>query len=98
MNIDEVYEGMKQRFQLNGFDILLIKTGGNIFVIENRCGHFGASLDNAKLDADSIRCSHHLAKFSLRDGRVLNEVVDDCDRLKIYDWKVENQQIIVSIS
>jgi len=97
MNIDKVYEGMKQRFQINGFDILLIKTGGNIYVIENRCGHFGATLDNAKIEKDTITCQHHLAKFSLLDGYVLNDFVEDCDKLKIYDWKVENQIITVSI-
>ena len=97
MNIADVFEGTKRRFQLNGLDILLIKTGGDIHVIDNHCGHFGASLDNAKLDEDSITCSHHLAKFSLEDGCVLNDVVEDCDRLKIYEWKVENQIIIACI-
>jgi len=97
MNIADVFEGTKRRFQLNGLDILLIKTGGDIYVIDNRCGHFGASLDNAKLDGDSITCSHHLAKFCLQDGHLMNDMVEDCDRLKIHDWKVENQIIILCI-
>lgn len=98
MNVDDIYDGMKQSFQFNEINLLLIKTGGNIYVIENRCGHFGASLDNGKLDIDSIRCNHHLARFSLLDGSVLNDVVDGCDKLKIFDWKVENQQLVVFIS
>lgn len=97
MNIDDVSDGMKRSFKVEGFDILLIKTGGKVYVVENRCGHFGESLDNAKLVEDTIRCNHHLAKFSLQDGQVLNNVVEACDSLKIFKWKVENQVIIVCI-
>jgi len=97
MKIDNLHEGAKHVFEVDGFEILLIKASGNIHVIENRCGHFGASLATGKLGVDCISCNHHFAKFSLSDGQVLNDVVEDCDRLKIYEWKIENQQIIVCI-
>ena len=97
ININDVVDDEIQTFKKNGFDILLVKTGGKIHVIENRCGHFQASLENAKLGKNDITCLHHFAKFSLEDGRVLNDVVEDCDNLKMFDWKLVEQIITVCV-
>ena len=95
---EDVFEGMKQSFDINGERLLLIKSNGNIFVIENSCGHFGESLNNARVEGKEITCNHHYVKFSLVDGSVKNNVVESCDKLKIHNWKIENQTIIALIS
>ena len=97
ININDVVDGEILTFEKNGFDILLVKTGGKIHVIENRCGHFQASLENAKLGKHEITCIHHFAKFSLENGKVLNDVVDECDQLKVFDWEIIDQIIIVNV-
>ena len=95
IHIDVLREGMKLSFKIDDLTILLIKTNGKIHVIENRCGHFGESLENGRLGKNDITCLHHSVKFNLEDGHVMNDVVEHCERLKILNWKLIGQLITV---
>jgi nitrite reductase/ring-hydroxylating ferredoxin subunit len=52
-------------------EILLAKVQGQIFAIDNACGHSGYPLNQGKLDGYVVTCRWHDAKFDVRSGAVL---------------------------
>ncbi len=93
--IDQISDGEKQEFELHGNCFLVIKYNENIHVIQNQCGHFGMPMDDGILEGDSITCTQHFVQFNLYSGEVMNQMVESCDSLRIYEWKIENQELII---
>ena len=52
-------------------EILLARVGGEVYAIDNACGHSGYPLDKGRLDGHVVTCHWHDAKFDVRTGEVL---------------------------
>jgi nitrite reductase/ring-hydroxylating ferredoxin subunit len=52
-------------------EILLAKVNGQIYALDNACGHSGYPLNKGKLDGYVVTCRWHDAKFDVRNGAVL---------------------------
>jgi nitrite reductase/ring-hydroxylating ferredoxin subunit len=52
-------------------EILLAKVQGQVYAIDNACGHSGYPLDQGKLDGYIVTCRWHDARFDVRSGAVL---------------------------
>jgi nitrite reductase/ring-hydroxylating ferredoxin subunit len=52
-------------------EVLLAKVQGEIYAIDNACGHSGYPLHQGKLDGYVVTCRWHDAKFDVRSGAVL---------------------------
>lgn len=65
-------EGEHQALPLLGEDILLLRRGGKVYAIEDRCSHRGTRLSMRPIcyTDDTITCWHHAITFNLSDGRV----------------------------
>jgi nitrite reductase/ring-hydroxylating ferredoxin subunit/uncharacterized membrane protein len=50
--------------------VLLVRHGGHLHALHDRCSHRGCSLADGKLDGEVIQCSCHGSRFSLRDGAI----------------------------
>jgi nitrite reductase/ring-hydroxylating ferredoxin subunit len=51
--------------------VMLVRTGGRVRALHDRCSHRGCSLAGAgKVDGDVFECGCHGSRFSLDDGRV----------------------------
>ena len=55
-----------------GLPVLLIKRGGEVFALENRCAHMGCPLALGSLDGDVLTCPCHDWRFDIRDGKFLD--------------------------
>lgn len=97
---DELLEGQMKSFPVNGTKVLLVKTNGSIYAVDNKCPHIGKPLDRGKLDGCVLECAFHHARFDLRTG---NNVGDAkifflkmrCKPAKTYAVKVEGNDILV---
>ncbi|MDX1812814.1 MAG: Rieske 2Fe-2S domain-containing protein, partial [Gammaproteobacteria bacterium] len=65
-------------------NFLVIVQDDSIFVIEDRCGHFGISLKNGEVKNQQIRCPGHGARFCLNTGELLNNMFENCDPLTVF--------------
>ena len=53
-------------------EILLAKVAGQIYAIDNACGHSGYPLDKGSLNGFVVTCRWHDAQFDVRSGAVLS--------------------------
>jgi len=77
-----------------GVGVLLVRTGGELFAIANKCAHMACPLEGGALEGDVITCPCHDWRFDVRSGRFL-----DAPELGIdtYATKVEDGKVLVQL-
>ena len=45
---------------------------GEFFALDNQCPHAGASLAHGEIEGDTVSCRIHYWRFSIRDGKYLD--------------------------
>ena len=68
---EDIPEGGMATTKTGTKEILLAKVAGQIYAIDNACGHSGYPLDQGSLDGFVVTCRWHDAQFDLRSGAVL---------------------------
>lgn len=74
----------------DGLRLLVIVGDDDLYVIEDRCGHFGVSLQKGRVENGEIRCPTHGARFDLSTGELVNDLFEDCDPINVYLWRKNN--------
>lgn len=54
-------------------DVLVVKTAGCVYALDNSCPHRGAALDDGVVRARTITCAAHGLRFDLASGRRLGQ-------------------------
>src|SRR5262249_53711870 len=75
--------------------VVLIRTGGEYFCIDDVCTHDGGPLSEGQLANHTIACPRHGAKFDIRTGKALTmpATVDTA----AHEVKVEGEDILVRL-
>jgi NADPH-dependent 2,4-dienoyl-CoA reductase/sulfur reductase-like enzyme/nitrite reductase/ring-hydroxylating ferredoxin subunit len=68
-------------------NVLLARSGGELFAIGASCSHYGGPLGDGVLTDDAVRCPWHHACFSIRTGEALHAPAIG----PIACWSVEQQ-------
>ena len=70
----DLVEGRPQAVQVQGVSVLLIRRGGRVLAMANRCTHRGGPLNEGSVltegGADCVECPWHGSRFTLEDGAV----------------------------
>ena len=85
-------EAELRRAQVRGVSVLLLKRGGRIFTLGEKCSHLGGPLAEGKLDGDSVVCPWHGSRFALEDGRVIDGPAvygQPCYETRVHDGRIE---------
>ena len=88
--LDELSDNCSISVNREQINFLIINQGGQLFVIEDRCGHFGISLKEGKIENGEIRCPAHGAKFDLETGDLKNDLFEECDPITVFLWRKNN--------
>ena len=77
-----------------GVGVLLVRAGGELFAIANKCAHMACPLEGGKLEGDVITCPCHDWRFDVRSGHFL-----DAPELRIgtFATKVEDGKVLVEL-
>ena len=83
MDESELEEGSMKLVTVEGTPVLLVKTKGQIFAIDNRCPHMGCGFSGGSLDGTVIICPCHDWRFDLKTGEYEEEKEIT---LTIFEW------------
>ncbi len=83
--------------KIQDMDLLLINQDSALYLIENKCGHFGISLADGQLKPKEIVCSGHSMSFSLETGEVLNRPYEVCDPIKTYEIVKKDGDLYINV-
>lgn len=87
-------EGAINLVSPKGVSIILIKRGGRIYALRNRCAHMSCTLAGGRLDGDTLQCPCHEWKFDITTGEFIaaREI-----KVQTYLCKSEDGQIRVQM-
>ena len=83
------------RVDADGVPVLLVRRAGDVYALGAICSHFGAPLEEGKLENGSIECSWHNSQFALQDGSV--KIGPATSPLPIYETRILNGKIQVKV-
>jgi nitrite reductase/ring-hydroxylating ferredoxin subunit/uncharacterized membrane protein len=58
--------------KVNGVDVMLVRSGGQIHAIADRCSHRGGPLHEGEVTGGTVVCPWHQSAFAIADGRVIH--------------------------
>lgn len=67
---DDLEEGKPTGVTVEETPVLLVRSGGQVQAMHDRCSHRGCLLSEGDLDGDAIVCKCHGSKFRLSDGSI----------------------------
>jgi nitrite reductase/ring-hydroxylating ferredoxin subunit len=67
----DLIEGELTQVRSDGVAILLVRRGGQVYALADRCTHRGGPLSDGDLDGGCVTCPWHGSVFDLRDGSVV---------------------------
>src|SRR5262245_29082073 len=94
-NLTELADPGKMLLEVEDRMVVLIRTVGEYFCIDDVCTHDGGPLSEGRLDDHTIACPRHGAKFDIRTGKALTmpATVDTA----AHEVKVEGENIYVRL-
>ena len=71
--LTDLADGEVKRFDLEGRRVAVVRIGGDVYAIGDRCSHADVSLSEGEVDADecTLECPQHGSAFDLRSGAAL---------------------------
>lgn len=91
---DEIPPGGLLRVEVEGTLVCLANVEGRIYAVSDECPHIGGALSDGELEGCMLTCPVHLARFDVRDGRVLRGPARD--DVPSYPVRVERGEVYVA--
>ncbi|MBX5459966.1 MAG: non-heme iron oxygenase ferredoxin subunit [Steroidobacteraceae bacterium] len=79
--------------EVDGYEIVIVRCGGQLHAVENRCTHDGESLSGAEVEDCEIICPRHFARFDLRTGEALTPPA--YEPIKTFNVREQDGRILV---
>ncbi|MBJ6726061.1 Rieske (2Fe-2S) protein [Geomesophilobacter sediminis] len=92
--VADVPDWGKKVVEVEGKELLLVKTKGQVYACETECPHQGAPMSGALVkEAGFISCQRHGYRFDLTTG--VCAAHPECDPLRIYPVEIRGDEIWV---
>ncbi len=97
-SVDDIPEDEPLRVDIDGHGALAVfRVDGEVYVMEDRCAHAGASLaDEGLLEGYVIECGWHEARFDIRSGEPLSGPCSTA--MKVYRVTLQDGGVMVDLS
>lgn len=95
VDLETLKSRKKMRVQYNNRYILLAWIDDQVFAIQDKCPHMGASLLPGRIEGEAIFCKDHNLGISLRSGEVVNESQADFLRLEQFSRSVKTFPVFI---
>lgn len=88
-------DGCVHRVVGDGEEIVLVRSGGELFALEDRCSHEDFPLSDGDADDGQIECVLHGSRFDLRTGKPVN--LPAVRPVKTFPVEVRDEGVFVQI-
>lgn len=68
---EELPDGVPTGVEVEGRQVLLYRTNGDLHALDNICSHASGVLSRGEIDGCVVECPLHGARFDLRDGHIV---------------------------
>jgi 3-phenylpropionate/trans-cinnamate dioxygenase ferredoxin component len=79
--------------EVDGYPVLVVRCGEEIFAVEDRCTHDGEPLAGGEIEACQLICPRHGSRFDLRSGEALTPPA--YEPVKIFPVRIEAGRVLV---
>lgn len=66
----ELAEGTPRRVEVGGVPVMVVRNGGHVYALADRCSHRGGPLSDGEVADGCVTCPWHGSRFRLEDGSV----------------------------
>ncbi|HPB44834.1 MAG: non-heme iron oxygenase ferredoxin subunit [Microthrixaceae bacterium] len=96
--LDEIDDGGMARFELDGFNLAVIRIEDKVYGLEDRCSHQNVPLSTGEVDTDEclVVCTKHGAAFDVETGEAL--ILPATRPVPTYDLAVEDGEVLLVLS
>jgi 3-phenylpropionate/trans-cinnamate dioxygenase ferredoxin subunit len=88
---NELQPGMMKRVEIEGQRYLIANADGQIYAVDDLCSHEEVSLYLGCIEGESVKCSLHGSRFSLKSGAPLDPPATES--IKTYPIKIRADRI-----
>ncbi|MFF7329393.1 Rieske 2Fe-2S domain-containing protein [Streptomyces sp. NPDC008150] len=92
----ELTEDTPKRVELGGTPVAVVRTGGEVFAINDICSHANVSLSEGEVEDCQIECWLHGSAFDLRTGKPSG--LPATRSVPVYPVKIEGDDVLVSLN
>lgn len=64
-------DGRPHHVHVSGTGVFLVRSGGRVHALVNRCSHLGGPLHEGDFDGETVTCPWHASAFRVADGAVV---------------------------
>jgi 3-phenylpropionate/trans-cinnamate dioxygenase ferredoxin component len=92
VELEELPERGGKAFNVNGRSILICRSAGHVYALENQCTHAAAPLEGGMVRGVHIFCPLHGARFDMRDGSTAGALTKTAVKtygVRVLDGRVE---------
>ena len=93
---DELKDGGVISVVLNGDEVAIVQTEGEVFAIRDWCSHAAVPLSEGEVEGLTIECWLHGACFDLRTGKPTS--MPATVPVPVYPVKIEGDDVLVAIN
>jgi len=90
---DRILEDGRVTAQVDGVDVLVVRTRRGIFAVENRCPHTGRPLTDAFVSGSKLTCMGHQRRYDLASGRPVIRTVVPGTRIRVFDASIAGNRL-----
>ncbi|CEG54703.1 Methanesulfonate monooxygenase component iron sulfur protein (fragment) [Stutzerimonas xanthomarina] len=91
---NDVSEGQMRTFDVNGQQVLILNSAGNLYACRGICPHQEVALEEGMFDGEILTCHSHLWQWDIKTGHALGLAEAP---LQTYQITEEDGEILVEI-
>jgi 3-phenylpropionate/trans-cinnamate dioxygenase ferredoxin component len=88
-------EGCVHAASAQGLEVVLVRSEGEIFALEDNCSHQDFPLSDGSVESGQIECVFHGAKFDVRTGKATQ--LPAIRPVRTYPVRIEGDEIFIQV-
>ncbi|UCC72172.1 MAG: non-heme iron oxygenase ferredoxin subunit [Gemmatimonadota bacterium] len=92
-SVDEVPPGEMKAVEVDGAQVVLVNSGGEVYALHDSCTHEYFPLSEGTLEGDCVVCLLHGARFKLETGAASAPAFEP---VRTYEVRIDGEDVLVA--